>query len=100
MPSSQLHRQAIIDAVSRAAKGTAISRVYLFGSQARNEANEYSDIDLCLETDPGFSLIDVGLFEDSVAQDCGCNVDVISDLFLTPTTRANVQRDKVLVYER
>ncbi len=31
-----------------------IERIYLFGSYARNEATEASDIDLCLETGSTF----------------------------------------------
>lgn len=90
----------ISEAVRDAARGTPIVRVYLFGSRARGEGAAGSDIDLALETDRGFSLVDAGLFAESVERGCARPVDVVSERWLDPAVRDSMLRDRVLVYER
>lgn len=100
MAATGIDIPAIAKAVQKAAKGTRITRAYLFGSRARNDARPDSDIDLCVEADRRFTFVDAGLFSDAVSSICGCKVDVISDRFLTPSTRESIAADKVLVYAR
>ena len=87
-------------AVSAAAVGTPIQRAYLFGSRARGDNEIGSDIDLALETGPGFSLIDVGFFREAVERACGRPVDIVSEEYLLPSMRETLRRERVLVYER
>ena len=90
----------IRNAVTVAAEGTPILRVYLFGSRARGDNGCESDIDLALETDRGFSLVDAGLFAESVERGCARPVDVVSERWLDTAVRDSMLRDRVLVYER
>lgn len=47
-------------------RGVSLSHVILFGSYARNEQHEYSDIDIALVSDSftGLSVLDVQPFQD------------------------------------
>ena len=90
----------IKQAVVSAASGADVVRAYLFGSYARGEAGENSDVDLCLETGPSFSLFTAGAFAYAVEQDLGVSVDVTTERSLFPTARANMLKDRVLLYER
>ena len=53
-----------VDAIQ--AKGIALSHVILFGSYARNEQHDYSDIDIALVSDDfeGLPILDVEKFRD------------------------------------
>ena len=100
MSATGLDIPSITEAVRKAVAGTPVTKAYLFGSRARGDASLDSDIDLCIETDRGFTLLDAGALSDAVSASCGCAVDVVSDRFLTPTTRDSIRSDRILLYER
>lgn len=77
-----------------------IERVYLFGSFARGEANASSDIDLCLETGPDFSLFNAGGIGYLVEKTLGRRADIVSEEVLFPHVRETMLRDRILIYER
>ncbi len=54
-----------------------IHEVYLFGSYARGEANNNSDVDIFCESGDVKTLIDQGFFEDELKEALGKEVDVI-----------------------
>ena len=67
----QLTQQAAINRVRQfiyeiQSRGVSLSHVILFGSYARNEQHDYSDIDIALVSDnfEGLSLVDIELFRD------------------------------------
>ena len=92
--------ETIKQVVSAAADGADIVRAYLFGSYARGEADDSSDIDLCIETGPSFSLFNAGAFAYNVERALGTSVDVTTERSLFPATRASMLADRVLIYER
>lgn len=53
-----------------------MSSASLFGSYARNEADENSDIDLLLEGNPGFRPLNVFGFAEDLSRLSGKRVDV------------------------
>lgn len=68
------NRTEILDLVRRH-RGRSIA---VFGSVARGEAAQGSDIDFLVEFDPSSSLLDLVHLEDALAQLLGVNVDVVS----------------------
>ncbi|MBR2214175.1 MAG: nucleotidyltransferase domain-containing protein [Selenomonadaceae bacterium] len=76
-----------------------IKRAYLFGSYARNEANENSDVDIRIEGDIKSFFMLGGIYadlEDALKTD----LDLISTLPTSPQFRENLKRDEVLLYEQ
>ena len=69
--------------------------VRVFGSVARGEDDDKSDIDLLVEFDSGRSLLDhAGLWLE--LQDLlGCKVDVVSERGIKPRIRERVLREAV-----
>ncbi len=53
-------------------------KVYVFGSCARKEETENSDIDFIAEFNPGTTLFDHAGLEYDLAEFLGCKVDVVS----------------------
>ena len=70
-------------------------KVRVFGSVARGDATEESDLDFLVEMEQGRSLLDlVGLWQD--LQDLlGRKVDVISDGGISPYLRAKILAEAV-----
>ena len=54
-----------------------ISRIYVFGSVARGENRDVSDIDFLIEIDENVSALCVGAFQYEVQQLLGTKIDVI-----------------------
>lgn len=54
-----------------------ISRIYVFGSVARGESRDVSDIDFLIEMDENVSALGVGAFQYEVQQLLGTPIDVI-----------------------
>jgi uncharacterized protein len=77
-----------------------IKALYLFGSTARNEARDTSDIDLLFDYDlnSSFSLFDqAGLMLD-LSDQLGSKVDLISFHGLRPKLRARVQGEMIRIF--
>jgi len=69
--------------------------VRVFGSVARGEADERSDIDLIVEFEPGHSLLDhAGLWLE-LQELLGCKVDVVSDRGIKPRIHERVLREAI-----
>lgn len=80
--------------LSVAAKHGA-TRVRVFGSVARGEANEQSDVDLLVEMEPGRSLLDRAGLLVEVQELLGCAVDVATEASLRERLRARILSEAV-----
>jgi predicted nucleotidyltransferase len=67
----------------------------IFGSAARGQADERSDLDLLVEMEPGRSLFDLGGLQYEVEQLLGCPVDVVTERGLKARIRDRVLREAV-----
>ena len=71
--------------------------VRVFGSTARGESGEASDVDLLVEMEPGRSLLDlVGLWQD-LEDMLGAPVDVLSEGGVSPFLRERIYADAVVL---
>ena len=69
--------------------------VRIFGSVARGQATESSDLDLIVRFDPGRSLIDHGRLIDELEQLLGVKVDVVSERGMRDRFRQRVTTEAV-----
>lgn len=83
-----------------------LKKATLFGSYAREEATEDSDIDLLIECDSIRNMKDYLALEEGLKSAIGKNVDlVMADAILSGNTRAvkrlieHIKKDQVIVYE-
>ena len=67
------------DAIIRLAHRYGAHDVRLFGSLARGDATETSDVDLLVRFDPDRSLLDHGELLMDLRDLLGCKVDVVSE---------------------
>jgi predicted nucleotidyltransferase len=71
--------------------------VRVFGSVARGEADEVSDIDFLVEMEPDRSLLDLGGLQAELETVIGCHVDVVTEKGLKTRIRARVLAEAVPV---
>ncbi|HUW34276.1 MAG TPA: nucleotidyltransferase family protein [Planctomycetota bacterium] len=71
--------------------------VRIFGSVARGEADEASDIDFLVDMEPGRSLLDLGGLQMELEALLGCRVDVTTERGLKARIRRRVLREAVPV---
>jgi predicted nucleotidyltransferase len=69
--------------------------VRVFGSVARGEADEQSDIDFLVDLEPGRTLLDLGGLQYDLEQLLGYRVDVVPERGLKPRIRERVLREAV-----
>lgn len=87
-------------ALSVAGDFEKIKKVYLFGSVAKGTQTENSDVDLCLDTDRGFSLFDAGAFGNRMREALKTDIDIVTEKSCRPHVADSMRRERVLVYER
>ena len=77
-----------------------INALYLFGSTARDEAGEVSDLDLLYEYDPSrkFSLFDQAGAMLELSDELGTKVDLVSRVGLRPRVRARIEGEMIRVF--
>ena len=76
-----------------------IRKAYLFGSYARGNATENSDIDLRIEGDITSFFMLGGIYSD-LEDALGTELALVSDLPDSEPFKENLKRDEVLLYER
>lgn len=67
----------------------------VFGSVARDEADERSDVDFLVRLAPGRSLVDLGALLADLEAELGRRVDVVTEAALRPALRERVLREVV-----
>ena len=80
MESLRRYRHEIMAAAAR----HGARNVRVFGSVARGDDHENSDVDLLVDVEPGRTLLDVIAFEQDTRQLLGRNVEVLTDGGLSP----------------
>ncbi len=69
----------------------------IFGSVARNEATENSDIDILVNFDHGATLIDQSGVIQYIQDKLGIKADVVSERALRPEIKEAVYKDLILI---
>lgn len=83
--------------ILRIAAAYGARNVRVFGSVARGEADEHSDLDFLVEMEPGRSLLDLGGLQYELERLLGCRVDIVTERGLKRRIRDHVLREAVPV---
>ncbi len=92
----QRHISAVHGARERllqAALGHGVRDVRVFGSVARGEETDRSDIDLLVDLEPGRTLVDLIGFQQEAEAILGVKVDAVAPRFMKRRVRARAIRD-------
>lgn len=89
----------VLEEVIGSMEKDVIDKIYLFGSYARGEETNNSDIDLRIVGKEGMSLFDVGYIIYEVEEKTGKKVDIISGNNIDPVVYETIKRDEICIYE-
>lgn len=76
-----------------------VKRIGIFGSMARGDATEESDIDLLVELSPRISLLQFAALERRLSEALGRKVDLLTEDALSPYLRQQILDDVQILYE-
>jgi hypothetical protein len=82
------------------AKSYGVKSLGVFGSYARNEATDDSDVDICVEKGALRSLIQYFAFVQELEKILECHVDVVTTEIEDTDFLNNVLKERVILYER
>ena len=85
------HRHSILEIARR----NGAHDVRVFGSVARGDADDSSDLDLLVRFEPGTSLMDYGMLIEELQDLLGVRVDVVSEGAMHARFRARVLKEAV-----
>lgn len=100
--SVRLRRKMMFTKITEYLEKQPVEKVWLFGSYARNEENENSDIDLLIRfiRPNKIDLFDyVGIKQD-LEDLTGRKIDLVEEGHEAEKVKPFIQRDKQLIYER
>lgn len=96
--SSTLNRvRASAADLRRALEPFGVHRIRLFGSVARGEDSETSDIDLLVDVDPDTGMFDLLRMQREAESILGRRVDLVPNQGLKPAVAESVERESILL---
>ena len=88
-----------VDKLTEVCRQNDVAKLSVFGSAARGEAGEKSDIDLLVEFSRPKSLLGLVAVERRMSAALGRKVDLLTEGALSPYLRDRIERDVHTVYE-
>jgi len=76
-----------------------VVEVGVFGSVARGEADEESDVDLVVKFSKPISLLKMVALERQLSDALGKNVDLLTEAAISPYLREGIKREMQVIYE-
>ena len=86
--------------ISEYFKTQPVVKAWLFGSFARGEEREDSDVDILIVPDVGVGLFKLSGMSLDLQALLQLPVDLVTEKGLLPFARPSVDNDKILIYER
>ena len=82
------------------AKSYGIKRMSLFGSYARGDAKDDSDVDICIDKGELQSLLQYFSFVEELEKILSCHVDVVTTGIEDKSFLSEIQKEGVTLYEK
>lgn len=76
-----------------------VSMIGIFGSAARNEATESSDIDLIVKLSKPKSLLSLVSLERNLSEALGKKVDLLTEGAISPYLKDRILKELLVIYE-
>jgi predicted nucleotidyltransferase len=73
-------------------------RIAIFGSYARGEAKEHSDIDILVRFARPKSLLQIVQIEDEIRKSIHMKVDLVTEKAVSPHLAGSIHRDEMVIF--
>lgn len=91
----------IRDSVTSYGKEYNLAKIILFGSYARHDETDKSDIDLLVDANnSSLTLFDLAGMREDLKQKFGKKVDIVTSKGMDQKVQKNVLEDQIILYER
>ena len=97
MAKRTLKKKILASIVSILTRNDA-ERIAIFGSYARGEAKESSDVDILVRFAQPKTLIQIVQIEDEIKKSIHLNVDLVTEKAVSPHLAGNVHRDEMVIF--
>jgi len=84
--------------ITNTARRYGVQKVYLFGSYARGEAGNKSDIDICIEKGKLRTLFELSGFCQDLEETLGNKVDIVTTTGMSGSFKEQIEKDMILIY--
>ena len=89
----------ILQSRATEAQGLGATALYIFGSTARDEAGERSDVDMFVDCDPErFSFVELIRLQENLSQALGRPADLTTRRALHPALKERIEREAIRVF--
>ncbi|MGC8880651.1 MAG: nucleotidyltransferase family protein [Anaerolineae bacterium] len=88
-----------VDKLIELCRQNGVVQIALFGSVARGEADQQSDIDLMVKFSQRISLLRFAALERQLSEALGRRVDLLTEAAISPYLRETIKRDLQVIYE-
>ena len=89
----------ILQSRAREAQGLGATALYIFGSTARDEAGDGSDVDMFVDYDPErFSFVELIRLQENLSQALGRPADLTTRRALHPALKERIEREAIRVF--
>jgi hypothetical protein len=88
-----------IDSLEEICRRNDVVRLGIFGSIARGEGTEQSDVDLLVEFEGKKSLLDVVKLERELGEALGRKVDLLTEAAISPYLKERILGEVQVIYE-
>jgi hypothetical protein len=99
MDSNLILKEEIKDKIISILVKHGIKRILVFGSHARNEATQTSDIDLIVDFPEGTSLLDHVGIEIELSEALNMKIDLLSRNGISPYIKDHILKEAIVIYE-
>ena len=90
----------IKDIVAPLARDYGVEKVYLFGSYAKGNATQDSDIDLRIDSGKISTLFALGSFYADICEMLGKSVDIVTSDAMSVKFHNRIENEEILIYEQ
>jgi len=73
-------------------------RIGIFGSEARNESVENSDIDILYQLKYTVGLLKIARIKDDLERKLNKKIDLVSEKFIHPELKPYIMNDLIIIY--
>ncbi len=101
LPNTKENSKSVVASLVKVFKSfPLIQKAWIFGSFAQKKERRESDIDLAIQTEPGFSYFDLADVQHQLEDAAYTKIDLGFIGSLKPVMLKNIQSDLTLLYER